>query len=61
MGPALGAFPIGAEVIMAGFPKDPRWRTTKGIEYFGPRHEGFDFDYVPIEQLQKVRNNPQVE
>lgn len=27
------------------------WRTSKGLELFGPRHFGFDIDYVPIEKL----------
>jgi DUF917 family protein len=27
------------------------WRTKKGLELFGPRHFGFDIDYVPIEKL----------
>jgi DUF917 family protein len=60
-GPTDGTLLIGAEVVMVGFRADPLWRTPKGIEYFGPRHEGFDFDYVPIEQLQKARNNPPVQ
>ena len=55
-GPTLGAFQVGAEVVMVGWPADPRWRQAKGIEVFGPRHFGFDFDYVPIEQLQRARH-----
>jgi len=58
LGPTLGAFQLGAEIVMVGWPADPRWRSAKGIEVFGPRHFGFDFDYVPIEQLQKNRHNP---
>jgi hypothetical protein len=27
------------------------WRTAKGIDFFGPRHFGFEFDYVSIERL----------
>jgi len=60
-GPTLGAFQVGAEVVIVGWQSDPRWRMPKGIEVFGPRHFGFDFDYVPIEQIQKARNNPRVE
>jgi len=56
-GPGLGAYRVGAEIIMVGWPNDPRFRSEKGIEVFGPRHFGFDFDYVPIEQLQKQRKN----
>lgn len=54
-GPGLGAYRVGAEIIMIGWPNDARFRSPKGIEVFGPRHFGFDFDYVPIEQLQKQR------
>lgn len=54
-GPGLGAYRVGAEIIMIGWPSDPRFRSAKGIEVFGPKHFGFDFDYVPIEQLQKQR------
>jgi len=59
-GPTLGAFQVGAEIEMVGWAADPRWRQPKGIEVFGPRHFGFDFDYVPIEELQKARKNPAV-
>lgn len=27
------------------------WRTPRGLELFGPRHFGFDIDYVPVEEL----------
>ncbi|RLF80056.1 DUF917 domain-containing protein [Thermococci archaeon] len=27
------------------------WRTPKGLELFGPRHFGFNYEYVPIEKL----------
>ncbi len=56
-GPGLGAYRVGAEIIMVGWPNDPRFRSEKGIEVFGPRHFGFNFDYAPIEQLQKQRKN----
>ncbi|MCD6428933.1 MAG: DUF917 domain-containing protein [Desulfurococcales archaeon] len=29
------------------------WRTPKGLELFGPKHFGFDYDYVPVEELVK--------
>lgn len=54
-GGALGGYKMGAEIAMIGYETSPMWRTPKGIEVFGPRHFGFDFDYVPIEQLQKQR------
>jgi DUF917 family protein len=31
-----------------------RMRTQKGIETFGPRYFGYDFDYVPVEQLMST-------
>jgi DUF917 family protein len=30
-------------------------RTAKGIEMFGPRHFGYDLDYVPVEELNSDR------
>ena len=30
-----------------------KWRLPKGIQYFGPRKFGFDYDYVPVEELLK--------
>jgi len=30
------------------------WRTPKGLELFGPRHFGFDVDYVPVEELVRA-------
>lgn len=27
------------------------WRTMKGLELFGPKHFGFNIDYVPVENL----------
>jgi DUF917 family protein len=51
----LGGYEVGEEVVIVGWPSSPMWRTPKGIEIFGPRHFGFDFDYVPIEELQKRR------
>lgn len=54
--PTLGAYIVNQEVVFVGWPNAPQqWRTPKGIEVFGPRHFGFDFDYVPIEELQKAR------
>ena len=55
VGGDLGSYKQGAEVALIGWPNSPLWRTAKGIEVFGPRHFGFDFDYVPIEELQSKR------
>jgi DUF917 family protein len=54
-GAGLGAYPIGRAVAMVGIPASPMWRAPAGIDVFGPRHFGFDFDYVPIEQQMKRR------
>lgn len=51
----LGGYPMGIEVAIVGRPAPAAWRTPKGIETIGPRRYGFDFDYVPLEQLQKAR------
>jgi|FaiFalDrversion3_1042247.scaffolds.fasta_scaffold00101_9 DUF917 family protein len=29
------------------------WRTSKGLKLFGPKHFGFNHDYVPVEKLIK--------
>jgi DUF917 family protein len=57
-GGALGGYKLGAELAIIGYETSPMWRTPKGIEVFGPRHFGFNFDYVPIEQLYKQRKPP---
>ena len=31
-------------------PCDEKWRTPAGIDLGGPRHFGYDIDYVPVEQ-----------
>ena len=54
-GQGLGAYPMGAEVVMVAIPASPMWRVPKGIEVFGPRYFGFDFDYIPIEEVMKTR------
>ena len=54
-GAGLGGYPIGMEVVMVGWRASPMWRVEKGIEVFGPRYFGFDFDYVPLEELQEQR------
>lgn len=41
----------GQRVTVIAFPCDPLWRTDRGLELAGPRHFGYDLDYVPVEQL----------
>lgn len=55
VGQRMGGYPMGAEIVIVGRAASPMWRTPKGIELFGPRHFGFDLDFVPIEQMLKNR------
>ena len=56
LGVGIGGYVVGEEVVIVGVPAPAQWRSEKGIELMGPRHFGFDFDYVPIEQLQDNRS-----
>jgi DUF917 family protein len=55
VGPSLGGYNVNQEVALISIPAHRLWRTPKGIEILGPRHFGLDFDYTPIEELQKTR------
>ena len=48
----IGSYPIGKEVVLIGLPAADQWRSDMGIELMGPKHFGFDFDFIPIEKLQ---------
>jgi uncharacterized protein len=41
----------GQRVAVVAFPCDPIWRSPRGLALAGPRSFGYDFDYVPIEEL----------
>ena len=41
----------GLEVSIIAAKAPDVWRTPKGLVYFGPRHFGFDYEYVPVEKL----------
>jgi DUF917 family protein len=41
----------GLEVSIVAAKAPDIWRTPKGLVYFGPKHFGFDHEYVPVEQL----------
>jgi len=41
----------GDQVIVVAARAPEVWRCEKGLELFGPRHFGFDYDYVPVEEL----------
>ena len=43
-------FSAGDRVAVIGRRAHDAHRTDRGIELLGPRHFGFDFDYVPIEE-----------
>ena len=47
--PSGSATASGSSVV--AFPCDPIWRTPAGLALAGPRAFGYDFDYVPVEQL----------
>lgn len=55
LGVGYGGYVVGEKVAMVGIPAPAQWRSEKGIELIGPRHFGFDFDFVPIETLQAAR------
>ena len=49
--PALSFdFFVGDQVAVVGSKAWEGFRTVEGLEVFGPRHFGFDLDYVPIEE-----------
>ena len=45
----------GLEVIAVAAKAPEMWRTPEGLKYFGPRHFGFPYDYVPVEELVRKR------
>lgn len=54
-GGVIGSFLVGQELAIVGFKNHAIWRTPKAVEMLGPRHFGFDDDYVPIEKLHPKR------
>jgi uncharacterized protein len=46
----------GQRVTVIAFACDPVWRTAKGIALTGPRAFGYDFDYLPVEELAGARD-----
>jgi DUF917 family protein len=43
----------GYRVVVLAIPCDPQWRTPAGVALGGPRHFRYDFDWVPVEQLNE--------
>jgi hypothetical protein len=41
----------GQRVTVISLRCDPVWRTARGLRAAGPRAFGYDFDYVPVEEL----------
>ena len=50
----------GLEIAVVGVRAREPYRTKAGVEILGPRHFGFDLDYVPIEQLVGRQPNQSV-
>lgn len=46
----------GQRVVAIAFGCDPVWRTEGGIALTGPRAFGYDFDYLPVEELAGARS-----
>ncbi len=45
----------GQRVTVVAFACDPVWRTERGMAVTGPRAFGYDFDYLPVEELARAR------
>jgi len=45
----------GLEVIAVAAKAPDMWRSPEGLKYFGPKHFGFTYDYVPVENLIRER------
>ena len=45
-----GTIHAGKEILVYGIPADDAWKNPRGIDLFGPRHFGFDIDYVPMKK-----------
>lgn len=43
-------YETGIRVSVIGLPGPKEWRTEKGLKVFGPRHFGYDIEYLPIEK-----------
>ncbi len=44
---------VGMKIHAVVAKASDKWRTPKGLYYFGPQKFGFDYDYVPVEELVK--------
>jgi len=46
---------VGEILAIIGAPIHPVYRTEKGLAVMGPKHFGFSYDYVPIEELFQTK------
>ncbi len=44
---------VGAKIHAIVSKAPDKWRTPKGLEYFGPKRFGFNYNYIPVEELIK--------
>jgi DUF917 family protein len=44
--------PTDHEVYVLGIPCEPMWRSKQGVKLLGPRAFGYDFQYLPVEDVQ---------
>jgi len=44
----------GQRVTVIAFACDPVWRTGRGLEVAGPRAFGYEFDFVPVEEIARA-------
>jgi len=43
------------EVAIVGYPAPELWRSSRGLELFGPKHFGYGIPYRPIEKNSRIR------
>ena len=46
---------VGSKGAVLGFKSPTPFRTEKGLDILGPKHFGYEHEYVPIEELMKER------
>jgi len=46
-------YEIGMRVSVIGLLAPKEWRSDEGLKVFGPRHFGYDIEYIPIEKRFK--------
>jgi DUF917 family protein len=47
------ALRYGFRIAVIGIPCDWRWRTPEALALIGPRYFGYDFDYAPVEEINR--------